>query len=201
VLCSRPSSPPTREKTYAAAWSDGATRIFDVATGKPQLVLLDRARAVHVAYARDGDLLISCGDDGTARIWDAHAGTLIGELHHAAMAASISASPDLLATASSDGAVRLWHFAPLTAPWSAIDDETRCRIPFHLVDSRLVPGSPAGCGAHRRDAPLGNRCRRGGDSLHPRQLNPLRVAPDGPCRLVPAPCRGAAVVSEQDCWS
>lgn len=63
------------------------------------------------AFRRDGRLLVTAGEDETARIWDRRSGeqrlTLVG---HTASLRSADFSPDgsLIATSSDDGTARLW---------------------------------------------------------------------------------------------
>jgi eukaryotic-like serine/threonine-protein kinase len=64
-----------------------------------------------VAYSPDGTQIVSCGDDRTARVWDARTGVLNRVLKDDAGAfLSVAFSPDgkQILTGHSDGAVRLW---------------------------------------------------------------------------------------------
>jgi WD40 repeat protein/tetratricopeptide (TPR) repeat protein/tRNA A-37 threonylcarbamoyl transferase component Bud32 len=64
-----------------------------------------------VAYGPDGKTLLTGGQDGTARLWDAGTGQpLIAPLRHPAPVLSVAFSPDgrRLATACADNVVRLW---------------------------------------------------------------------------------------------
>jgi WD40 repeat protein len=61
----------------AAGGADNAIRIYDVATGKEQLVIQQHADWVMaIAWSRDGSRLASASRDRTARVYDAKTGAL-----------------------------------------------------------------------------------------------------------------------------
>jgi len=95
----------------ASAGIDGTVRVFDVAARRQVRELRGHTDEVWaVAFSRDGKLLASGALDGTARIWDASSGAHLATLTgHEERVAGLSFAPDgRLATASFDGAVRLW---------------------------------------------------------------------------------------------
>jgi WD40 repeat protein len=70
------------------------------------------ARVYDLAFSRDGRLLASASEDGTARIWNAHTGALLRTLRgHRERVTSVAFSTDgrRVVTAGADGTVRVWH--------------------------------------------------------------------------------------------
>lgn len=66
-----------RGTRVATAWSDGMILVHDVsrrAVPKPIPILAHRQRIHSVRFNRDGSLLLSCSDDGSARLWDSKTG-------------------------------------------------------------------------------------------------------------------------------
>ncbi|WP_438941304.1 nSTAND1 domain-containing NTPase [Micromonospora craterilacus] len=67
-----------------------------------------------VAWSSDGGAVATASRDGTARLWDAHTGTVCAVLRgHTDMVEAIAYSPDAtrVATASRDATVRIWDAA------------------------------------------------------------------------------------------
>ena len=59
-------------RRFAAGGRDGVTRVWSVAGGPPVAVLRgQRSRVYDVGFGRTSDRVVSAGDDGTVRIWDA----------------------------------------------------------------------------------------------------------------------------------
>jgi hypothetical protein len=97
----------------ASGSSDGAVRIWDVATGQARTTLkMKRGRSVTaVAVAPDGTWLASGSSDGTVRIWDTATGQARATLKgHGGRVRSVAVAPDgtWLATGSDDNTVRIW---------------------------------------------------------------------------------------------
>ena len=90
----------------------GEVRVWDVATGKPLLVLPGHTAWVRsVAFSPDGTLLASASEDRTIRFWDTPSGHCVNLLRgHDDRVRAISWSPDgaTLASSSDDRTIRLW---------------------------------------------------------------------------------------------
>ena len=62
-----------------------------------------------MAFSNDGKRLVSAGQDGIARIWDASSGDLIGELKgHRGWIYRVAWPNNRIITASEDGTARTW---------------------------------------------------------------------------------------------
>src|SRR5439155_4219041 len=68
------------------------------------------APVASVAFAPDGQALLSGSQDGTVRVWSAVTGALLRTLTHGAAVASVAFAPDgrTVCSGGGDGALRLW---------------------------------------------------------------------------------------------
>jgi WD40 repeat protein len=62
-------------------------------------------------FSRDGRYLVTCGFDGTARVWDARDGHPIARLRHRGPVRRIDLQGDRVMTASSDGTAGIWQLS------------------------------------------------------------------------------------------
>jgi WD40 repeat protein len=99
----------------ATASQDGSTRLWHIADGSPQAVLIGHTGGVwDCSFSPDGDLLATAGNDRSVRLWQVATGVEIDVLRgHTDWVTACAFSPDgtLLATTSADGTTRLWQVA------------------------------------------------------------------------------------------
>ncbi|MFT7481030.1 MAG: WD40 repeat protein [Gammaproteobacteria bacterium] len=108
---------PSGQLLAVSGFDDCAVRIYEVPSGRLRAVLEGHVDAVTgAAFNTAGTRLITCGDDRTAYLWDAHTFERLGALSgHGAKVTCASFSPDgtRVATATMDGKVRFWSLEPL----------------------------------------------------------------------------------------
>jgi RNA polymerase sigma factor (sigma-70 family) len=154
-------------------------RLWDVATGNPVRQL--DAQAGALAFAANGKILASSGDDGKVRLWDLETGKILHLLDGKALfVGTVAFSPDakLIASAQESGLVRLWD--------TRTGKEVRCWT-ASAQHIKTVAFSPDGttiatCGFWDHairlwDAATGKEINPG--SGHSGSIWSLRFAPDG----------------------
>ena len=108
---------------------------------------LEGAGLVYSAeYSRpDGALIATASADRTARIWDAETGKLLAVRQgQTDELLSVAFSPDAnaLATSSRDGTVVVWDIHRDTSSVAETEAFLKQRVPWKLVDGRLLPVRP-----------------------------------------------------------
>ena len=112
---------------------------------QPRSFLGHEGEVYHVEFAPDGRTLASCGQDGTARLWDTATGESLGIIRgHDGDVNYVTFSADgkLMATGGDDGTVRLWDAisgAPLST-FGKHSDWVTCAV-FTPDGRRLISGA------------------------------------------------------------
>jgi len=103
-----------------------------------------------VVFSVDGKRLLSLNADGSARLWDTHVGTAVGEPMRGhddrVIAAAFSATGERIVTAGADGIIRLWDGSAgrgLGFPWRGHTGPVR-RVAFTPDGSRVLSGGEDG---------------------------------------------------------
>jgi tetratricopeptide (TPR) repeat protein len=98
-------------KTLLTGCSDGAGRLWDVATGELRLALKHQGAVVAAAFSPDGQTFVTGSWDGAARVWKTATGELAcPPLAHQGKVLAVAFSPDghTVLTGSEDWTARLW---------------------------------------------------------------------------------------------
>jgi sugar lactone lactonase YvrE len=93
-------------------WTSGEAKLWDLATGKLRATIKRHTDAVcALAFAPDGQTLVTGGGDSVLKLWDANTGQERQELPgHTSRVNAVAFSPDgkTLASAGDDRTVKLW---------------------------------------------------------------------------------------------
>jgi WD40 repeat protein len=113
------------ESRLAAAGADNAVRVFDVASGRQELLIQQHADWVMaVAWSGDGTRLASASRDRTARIYDAKSGELLVSFQeHGApvQAVAFGAGANDVFTGGRDKRLRVWNAADEAKQVAAVE--------------------------------------------------------------------------------
>lgn len=100
----------SRDGTHLLTTTDFTAQVWDTSgesttANEPAAVTLDAGMQLyHAAFSPDGGRVVTCSEDGIARLWDAHTGKVLMSLPHAMRVEDAAFTPDgtRLATASDD---------------------------------------------------------------------------------------------------
>jgi WD40 repeat protein len=115
----------------ASGSNDRTVMVWDVASAKALRTLRGhRGESTRVAFSSDGTRLASSSNDHTVKVWDVASGQELRTLRHESLVGALAFSSDGMRLASgSDGTVRVWDAAPLTAE-RRVEQEARDRLEF-----------------------------------------------------------------------
>jgi WD40 repeat protein len=103
---------PDGKKIAAGSSWEGCVRLWDVASGRSEIVARQDEAVNSVAFTRDGKWLATGGLGSKVRVWEMATGRERFTLNHEQSVESVAFSPDgtLLASAGSavDNSVKLW---------------------------------------------------------------------------------------------
>jgi WD40 repeat protein len=134
---------------FLVAAGPGLSEVWRMDGGTPTFQLaLDGATGIvrTVAVSADSSMIITAGDGGTAQIWDATKGKLLGSRdYHERPVTSVAVDGDTLWVASEDGTLGAWDIHVATPSVAEIARFMRDkRIPEHLDADNVVRGGGSG---------------------------------------------------------
>ena len=115
-LCTNPVFSPDSALFVSV---DQGLKVFDTRTGKPLTPAIDTgSKVLDMVFSPDSRRIVTCCDDGTARLWDARTGQpLSPPMDQGRPVRRALFSPDgrILVTISQDGPIRFWDAATTEA--------------------------------------------------------------------------------------
>jgi WD40 repeat protein len=138
---------PDGTRLASAGYEDRTIRLWDVKTGKEQArFAAPGAEFQTIAFNPSGDRLVA--GDHASRVfqWDIEESKLLAVAHHGDAVTDVDVSPDgsLVASASWDGSLRLWHMAGLRLHHQFDISEPVFSVAFNPSGELIVAGDMAG---------------------------------------------------------
>jgi WD40 repeat protein len=179
-------------KSLLSGSADGTARLSAIDTGKPIFTLNSHATAVRsVSFSPGGDRLVTAGDEGGLKVWDARTGQGIIAFGHTAprprpvqpVTKVVFTGDGQLLSASADSTLKTWSF---TGSWSL--HKTLGPHIFRVLaldfspDGKLLAtggGEPSRSGEIKIWEVGKGLLGRANDSLHSDTVFSLKFSPDG----------------------
>jgi len=121
----------------------GSREVLAVLAGIPSDVL-------GAAFSHDGELVVTAGSDGAARIWDSHSGDLVALVEQSdrdLQSAVFSPDDRRVLTAGADASAIAWDLPFFNGSLAELSRVVRCRVPYRVEGGRAAarPLDPSAC--------------------------------------------------------
>ncbi|MGQ9850389.1 MAG: WD40 repeat domain-containing protein [Aggregatilineaceae bacterium] len=163
----------------ASGSDDSTVRIWDVATGKPLLVIEQPGFVNSVSFASSGAQVASACSDGSVDVWDAVSGAEVLRIEaHDGYALAVTFSPDgaRLASAGDDYLVQIWDALTGEALFTLEGHEASVNSVAFSPDGLLIASASDDSTARVWNASTGAQLL---SLQHPDYVNAVAFSPDG----------------------
>jgi WD40 repeat protein len=116
--------------------------IWDTRDGKKLIDLVGHVgQGLTASWSPDGEMIITSGTDGTARIWDVATGDTIAIFSqgHEMRAASFSPDGARVITAADDGTAAIRELPRQVPSGPELERYLRCRVPYRIEGDQPIP--------------------------------------------------------------